>query len=245
VCTVVCRQSTDDRFPVQILALRDELVSRAFDLPDAWWPEQPRVVGGRDRRAGGSWCVSDVDTGVTAVVLNRPERRFADGGAPSRGALPLAAVEHGSGWPDRVDVRGMASFNLVLAEPAGLRLWSFDGDELVAQDLASGTHLVTPLGRNAGLDARFERAGADQDQALSAPVDQVWGDWLSVLREATPGPDPAGLLVRRAVDGDSFETVFGQFIAARPGTLRLDYVRDPGAGDPWTTRSWGVDSAVS
>jgi len=29
--------------------------------------------------------------------------------------------------------------------------------------------------------------------------------------------------------------VFGQFIAARPGTLRLDYVVHPESGRAWTT----------
>ena len=46
---MVCRWQPAERWPVQILALRDELLSRAFDPPGQWWPEQPAVVGGRDR----------------------------------------------------------------------------------------------------------------------------------------------------------------------------------------------------
>src|SRR4051794_23384173 len=82
VCTVVVRWAPQQ--PVQVLALRDELVGRDFDDPAAWWPDQPSVVGGRDRVAGGSWCVTDVDSGVTALVLNRPQRRLAAPGASSR-----------------------------------------------------------------------------------------------------------------------------------------------------------------
>ena len=82
MCTVVTRWAADE--PLRILAVRDELVSRDFDDPDAWWPEQPGVIGGRDRQAGGSWCVTDVATGVTALVLNRIERRSRD--AVARGA---------------------------------------------------------------------------------------------------------------------------------------------------------------
>src|SRR5215475_4284789 len=67
VCTVVLRWTTGE--PLRILAIRDEFVSRDFDPPGAWWPEQQGVIGGRDRLAGGSWCVSDPRTDVTALVL--------------------------------------------------------------------------------------------------------------------------------------------------------------------------------
>src|SRR4051794_41760183 len=97
MCTVVCRWLPDE--PVQILAVRDELISRDFDLPDEWWPAQPGVIGGRDQQAGGSWCVSDLASGVTALVLNRIERRT---GAPSRGVLPFAAVSGRAARPDRL-----------------------------------------------------------------------------------------------------------------------------------------------
>ena len=70
MCTVVVRSAPNDAVPVQILALRDEFVSRSFDLPGMWWDEHPGVIGGRDQRAGGTWCVSHVPSGVTAVVLN-------------------------------------------------------------------------------------------------------------------------------------------------------------------------------
>jgi Transport and Golgi organisation 2 len=241
MCTVVCRWRPDDPFPVQILALRDELVSRAFDQPSAWWPDQPDVIGGRDRQAGGSWCVSEIATGVSAIVLNRPERRAATPGAASRGTLPLVAVKHGRAWPDHVDVAGMASFNVVLAEPAGVGLWSFDGTRLTEATLPIGTSMITPVGRSTEIDDRF-RDGQANTEDLEAPTAAVWADWLGVLAETAPGPDPAGLLVRRPVDGDRFETVFGQFIAARPGLLRLDFLVDPARRGRWTSRVW--DSTV-
>jgi hypothetical protein len=128
MCTVVTRWTPGT--PVEILAIRDEFVSREFDDPGPWWPEQPTVIGGRDRRAGGSWCVSDVRTGLTALVLNRIERQV---GTPSRGVLPLAAVAAGPSWPDQLDYRDMASFTLVLAAPDAVTAWSWDAAELVRQ----------------------------------------------------------------------------------------------------------------
>jgi hypothetical protein len=242
MCTVVCRWAPTEAVPLQMLALRDELASRAFDLPGTWWPDQPRVVGGRDRSAGGTWCASDVATGVTAVVLNRGERRIAEPGAPSRGVLPLIAIRSGPRWPDVVDVTPMASFNLVLATPDSLTWWAFDGTDLVSQPLQAGTHMFTPRGLAVPLlDSRFAQGHAVIDADLTGSTDQVWRNWLAIIADSHPQDDPLALLVHIPVGDDTFETVFGQFIAARPGALRLDYVVKPERTQPWTTDRWLVD----
>jgi uncharacterized protein with NRDE domain len=245
VCTVVCRWAAQDAFPVQMLALRDELVSRAFDLPGAWWPDQQDVIGGRDRLAGGSWCVSDVVTGVTGVVLNRPDRPAAAAGAPSRGVLPLRSVQHGERWPDFLDVTGMASFNLVLATPLSLRWWSFDGEHLQESVLPGGTYMFTPGGiLRSGVDERLADGHAGFTGDLAATSEQAWAGWLGVVNDSVAMTDPSALLVRKPVGDDSFETVFGQFIAARPGTLRLDYLVHPESKRRWTTRLWAPTPPV-
>jgi uncharacterized protein with NRDE domain len=228
-----------------MLALRDERVSRAFDPPEAWWPGHPGVVGGRDRQAGGSWCVSDIARGATAVLLNRSERPVASLGAPSRGLLPLAAIKHGTHWTDEVDLGGMASFNLMLVEADSLTWWRFDGQRLDYCALAPGVHVITPAGLSAEpSDRRLLSATARLDDDLSRPTEQAWADWLLVLRSSVPSAEPGALLVRRPLPADDwFQTVFGQFIAARPGTLRVDYVKDPAANGAWTTRFWSSDPA--
>ena len=229
-----------------MLALRDERASRAFDLPGAWWPDQPDVIGGRDRTAGGSWCVSNVASGVTSVVLNRPDKPVAEPQAPSRGVLPLLAAKHREQWPEHLDVTGMASFNLVLATPDAFSWWQFDGERLVGRQLVSGTYMFTPVGLPAGgPDHRFTDSPAGFAGDLAAPTEEAWPGWLGVVRDSVPTSDPAGLLVRMPVDDDSFETVFGQFIAARPATLRLDYVTSPASGQPWVRELWAGEPGSS
>jgi uncharacterized protein with NRDE domain len=222
MCTVVVRHALGE--PTRVLALRDELVGRDFDDPGTWWPEQPDVIGGRDRTAGGSWCVTSVSSGVTALVLNRPERRTALPGAPSRGVLPLLGVAHGEQWQDHVDVSGMASFNLVLATPDALLLWVFDGTAVRRTDLGAGTRMVTSGGAEDGKAdrylSRFDREG-----------------WLDVVQGETAADDPAALVVRHEADGRVFASVFGQLITARPGGLELAYSRTPTAGD-WLEKRW-------
>jgi hypothetical protein len=132
--------------PTRVLALRDELTGRDFDVPGAWWPEFPDVIGGRDRTAGGTWCATRVPTGVTALVLNRPQKPDAEPGAPSRGILPLLGAAHEEAWLGHVQLDGMASFLLVLAAPDGLVTWDFDGAQLTTTHHPAGTWMVTSGG---------------------------------------------------------------------------------------------------
>ena len=221
MCTVVVRWARGAS--TRVLALRDELTGREFDDPGRWWPEHPALVGGRDRAAGGTWCATHVGTGVTALVLNRPQKPTAEPGAPSRGVLPLLAAEHGADWPSAVDPDGMASFLLVLAAPDGLTTWDFDGQRLVRTEHPEGTWMVTsggPEDRKADTFLpRFAAAGYPDG-------------WRQLVHGEPPRDDPGALVVRHEQDGMVFATVFGELVDARPGRLDLEYSRRPWLG-PW------------
>ncbi len=217
MCTVVVRWSAS-ACPV-VLALRDELTCRPFDDPGAWWADQPDVVGGRDRLAGGSWCVTDVRTATTALVLNRPLRREAAPGASSRGVLPLLAVRHGQDWPRHVDGTGMATFTVVLVSAVAVGVWDFDGDALALRMLGEGTHMLTSGGAEDGKAGGYLPAFT-----ASAPE-----DWEALVRREEPHDDPAALVVRHAVQDKVFATVFGQLILAVPGRMDLASSRRPWA----------------
>lgn len=228
MCTVVYERNADT---MRLLALRDEFVGRAFDLPGQWWPDQPAVVGGRDRLGGGSWCVSDLRSGATALVVNRFERPT---GTPTRGLLPLAAVEHGERWVDRFDVTTMASFTLLLIDTAAARVWSWDGSALERTDLGPGLHLVTPRGVDPD-DARTRRFAP---QFAS-------DDWLDVVGRAAPSDGQDALVVRRTVEQRTYATVFGQLIDAAPGVVRLRHTRTPWLADTWVDQVWRASGQSS
>lgn len=223
MCTVVVERTAHGSS--RILALRDELTSRAFDEPGRWWPEHPSVVGGRDRTAGGSWCVTDVDSGATALVLNRTERRT---GEPSRGLLPLTAVVAGEGWTGRLDHRSMAAFTLLLDTPSSLVAWSWDAHELHRVELGPGQHMATP----SGIDTH------DAREVAFAPrfADESWRD---VVAGQEPRDDPGALVVRHEIEGGGvWATVFGQLISARPGSLDLEWTTTPWRPDTWQTHHY-------
>ena len=228
MCTVVVRWSTGQ--PVEVLALRDELTTRAFDDPGRWWPALPDVVAGRDRAAGGTWCATRVTTGATALILNRPHKRAADPGASSRGVLPLLAVEHGPDWPAHVEVAGMAAFLLVLATPEHLLTWDFDGERLHRTRHPEGTLMVTSGGPEDRKTERYLPAFA----AADGPE-----QWRRLVQEAPPADDPGALVVRHEEDGRVFATVFGELVEAAPGRLRVSSSREPWTGRPWDVLSVG------
>ncbi|MGY1740098.1 MULTISPECIES: NRDE family protein [unclassified Blastococcus] len=226
MCTVVVRRSLGR--PVQVLALRDESTAREFDDPGAWWPEHPDLVGGRDRTAGGTWCATHVGTGTTALLVNRPAKREADPGAPSRGVLPLLAAEHGFDWTEHLDLRGMASFALLLVTPDRAVTWDFDGSDVRTTEHPPGTHMLTSGGP--------EDRKADRYLADFAAADRP-GDWRARLEP--PQDDPGALVVRHEEDGRVWATVFAELIEAAPGVLRIEHSRRPWTGEPWQVLELG------
>ena len=227
MCTVVVRRSGDR--PAEVLAVRDELTSRDFDVPARWWPQFPDVVGGRDRAAGGTWCATHVGTGVTALVLNRHHERPAAPGAASRGVLPLLGAVHGSGWTSHVDLAGMAGFLLVLSTPDRLVSWEFDGDRLVETQHPEGTTVFTSGGP--------EDRKADRWRASFVAADFPAG-WRGLVQGQPPADDLSALVVRHERDGQVYGTVFAETIDARPGLLTLEHSRRPWSADAWDTAAF-------
>lgn len=85
MCLILFAYQTNPRYPLILAANRDEFLDRAT-LPAGWWNTQPKVVGGRDLRCGGSWLAVAGDGRFAAVVNYRdPFPRKSD--APSRGQL--------------------------------------------------------------------------------------------------------------------------------------------------------------
>jgi hypothetical protein len=234
MCTVVVRRSADR--PVELLAIRDEVTSRAFDVPGRWWPEFPDVVGGRDRLAGGTWCATRIGTGDTALVLNRYHERPAAPGAPSRGVLPLLGAVHGADWVAHVRLDGMAGFLLVLATPSRLTTWLFDGDRLTETEHPEGTHVLTSGGP--------EDRKADRWRGALAGATFPDG-WRGLVQARPPADDPSALVVRHERDGQVFGTVFAELLEVRPGRLDLEYSRRPWSGDPWETAAFGTSVPTS
>src|SRR2546423_2141430 len=83
-------------FPLVVAANRDELLDRPAVAMTVLREAGPRIIGGRDELAGGTWLAVN-DAGVVAGLTNRPMHgQQRDPTKRSRGELPLGLARHTS-----------------------------------------------------------------------------------------------------------------------------------------------------
>lgn len=141
MCLVAFAHRSHPRYPLVLVANRDEFYARPT-VPADWWPDQPGLLAGRDLQAGGTWLGATSD-GRWAAVTNYREGQAAPG-ARSRGELPLgflaqpAAPDPASdSAPDfgRDHLTGLARYGAQLVKEGhhygGFNLLAGHGDQLL------------------------------------------------------------------------------------------------------------------
>ena len=141
MCLLIVAWKVRDDLPVVVAANRDERLDRPASAMALLSEGPPRVLGGRDEQAGGTWFALN-EAGVFAGLTNRPPTAGADPVKRSRGELPLALAAHASA-AEAVDAFA-GRFRPVDYNPA----WLLVGDRraLFAVDMTgTGSPRVTPL----------------------------------------------------------------------------------------------------
>ena len=163
MCTILLRWDPAAPHAVRLAANRDEFRERLADDPGEI---APGVFAGRDRTAGGTW-LAVARTGIAALTNVRTGPH--DPQAPSRGALPLAALA--GGLPDLTPYN---AFNLLVVDRDGARVVTHEGAGRSATvvPLPPGSHVVDneAFGRRSprALRAASLLDGAAPDFALLA-----------------------------------------------------------------------------
>jgi hypothetical protein len=224
MCTAIVSVDPSSPVPVLLVGVRDEFVARSWDPPARHWPDRPALVGGRDRRAGGTWLAVDPDTPRAATVLNGRGRMAPERGRLSRGELPLRVAADGK--LGDLDLPRFDPFHLIGAEPDAVRLWSWDGDELVEQPLGPGLHLVV----NRGLEGSGPLSGDAEDDHMSQRIAHFRPPLAAAVR---PEPGPGGPV---ADWGEWLPLVEGDGLARTDKRALLPLV-DLGGGGVWGTTS--------
>lgn len=93
MCLLVVLSRAHPDGPLVVGANRDELLARPATAMEVLVPSGPRVLGGRDLRAGGTWMAVN-EHGVVAALTNRPTPDGPPPGRRSRGELPLALARY-------------------------------------------------------------------------------------------------------------------------------------------------------
>ncbi|MGI5272069.1 NRDE family protein [Nonomuraea sp. CA-218870] len=207
MCTVIVRTGR----PLTLMGIRDEFADRPWEGPAEHWPGHPGVVGGRDLKAGGTWLAVDPAARRAAALLNGRGTPAPETRKVSRGDLPLRAVT--SGELPGIDLTCYDPFHLVLADPAGARLFSWDGHSLETTDLPGGTSVIV----NTGLDPDHERVTANLPRFAGD------ADWREPLRDP-PSDAPEALIVRHELpDGRVFATLSVTLLTLAPDGVTYEF----------------------
>jgi uncharacterized protein with NRDE domain len=91
MCLLVFAWQPDEDHPLVVAANRDERLDRPARSACVLAEGPPRIVGGRDELAGGTWLATN-EHGVVAGLTNRPSLTGRDTTKRSRGELPLLAA---------------------------------------------------------------------------------------------------------------------------------------------------------
>ena len=177
MCTLVIVHKSHPRYPLIVMANRDEFFIREADPPHIFGVGpvgSPRVLAGRDRLAGGTWMGIN-DRGLLAAVTNRRSESGRNPSLLSRGRLVLDCLSCGSAAEaeallDRTDGSGYNLFNLLLA----------DVDRAVARSNADGGRRCTV--------ARKPFAIANGDLADRTAPELVWAEGAAADLPAEEGP---------------------------------------------------------
>ena len=165
MCLILVAWQAHPEYPLVVAANRDEFLARP-SAEAGPWPEDTRVLGGRDLEAGGTWLALREDGRFTAVTNVRepgvPKGRL------SRGHLTrdfILGTQAPSAFAREVDGTAYSGFNLLVGDPE--ELWYLSNRDGEARRLPPGiygvsNHLLdTPWPKLTSAKARFTAALAD------------------------------------------------------------------------------------
>jgi uncharacterized protein with NRDE domain len=173
VCLLVVASRLADDVPMVVGANRDERRDRPAQSATILRTSDPRILGGRDELAGGTWLAVN-EHGVVAGLTNRPTPAGRDPNKRSRGELPLALAEHPdarSSVDDFVRRFRPADFNpcwLLVGDRRALFSLDMTGSEVQVTELAPGLHVL----ENNPLDADSPKA-AHVRRLLAGSLDGI------------------------------------------------------------------------
>jgi hypothetical protein len=180
MCTLLLGRDVSAKGEILIAANRDEDPARPSD-PPAVLLESPRLVGGRDRVAGGTWLALRTEPRAVTMLLNRPPIPGAPPPARSRGLLVLdvaaAADPHAAVLAAAASGR-YGPCTLVFVSPDACWWFAFGGTGSGrAGEIAPGWHAITHAElddaaepRTAWLVRQLSRLGAGSAESLLEPL---------------------------------------------------------------------------
>jgi uncharacterized protein with NRDE domain len=236
MCLVIAYSRAVTAAPLVVAANRDELRSRPAMAMDVLQEREPRILGGRDLMANGTWLAVN-EWGVVAALTNDPATlRSRDPKRRSRGEIPLRLARHRTAREAAAEL-----FRTVHGDEYN-PCFVLVGDRMTLQYLAIGDGIRSPpielpagvhVLENLPLEARSRKTDLVRS-TLPKPGDHrlMHRLWTSLESRAVPqGPaDPRRPPASEAafVDSGSYGTRWSGIVAVpAAGRPRFVYSEQP------------------
>lgn len=166
MCLIAVAYGVHPHYPLIVAANRDEFLDREADAAH-FWPDEPRILAGRDRRALGTW-MGITTQGRFAALTNYRDLRRAPVNGPSRGLLVRDALRS----EPAPDAEPRDGYNLLHGPVHALRYRSnvSGADEPLGQGFhgLSNAFLDTPWPKVQRAVAGLERIAGQPDPDVEA-----------------------------------------------------------------------------
>ncbi|HEY7147603.1 MAG TPA: NRDE family protein [Streptosporangiaceae bacterium] len=203
VCLLIVMFQVSPAGPLVVAANRDERYARPATAITVLREAGPRMLGGLDQLAGGTWLAVN-EHGVVAGLTNLPSPAGRDPARRSRGELPVALAS----WPDAAAAAGWLAGHVDPARYNPCWLLAGDRESLfyldltgaggpVARQLPAGIHIL----ENAPLlppSVKARHVAGLLAAAGAATAADPAGPLAGVLRDHTPVPAGPGGSARAA-----------------------------------------------
>jgi uncharacterized protein with NRDE domain len=223
VCLLIVAWQVDDAYPLVVAANRDEQYARPARSMTVLAEGEPRILGGRDELAGGTWLAVN-SLGVVAALTNRPTPGGRDPAKRSRGELPLmlareASAEHAvTSLAARIDPGAYNPAWLLVGDRDSLLYAELTGAVLDFDRLAPGVHVLENAPLASG-SAKVERVRSLID---AGDVGSLWTRLPSILADHVV---PAGTGGQVEAGSRPPETLAACVHTERYGTRSAEMIR--------------------
>ncbi len=197
VCLLIALFHVVPGAPLLVAANRDERLDRPAVSATVLREREPRILGGRDLLAGGTWLAVNA-RGVVVGLTNQPSANGRDPTKLSRGQLPLACASHSSA------AAGVAALAADVDPACYNPCWLLAGDRdalfsvtigpasnrAEIEQLGPGLHVL----ENAALSAGSRKAAFVRElveQALAEQPDRGPASTVAALRTVLCDHQPA------------------------------------------------------
>ncbi len=182
--------------PLIVAANRDELYERPSVAMTVLREGGPRILGGRDELAGGTWLAVN-EHAVVAALVNQPSAEGRDPTKRSRGELPIAFASYSNAAEAVEQVTAAldpADYNpcwMLIGDPNSLySVGVAGGDSPDVERLPQGLHILENLPLRAS-SAKVDRVAGLVDQAMSSQPGRSPANVVAALDSVLRDHEPA------------------------------------------------------